>query len=39
MRYYCIELDWNFDSTRLAYILIGCGLTVIQRSFCCATIA
>lgn len=39
MRFYCVELDWNFNSERLAYILIGCGLTVIQRDFCLATVA
>ena len=34
MRFYCVELKWNFNSVRLAYILIKCGLTVIQRDFC-----
>lgn len=36
MRYYCVELNWNFNSTKMAYILMDCGLTVIQRNFCIA---
>lgn len=38
MRYYCVELNWNFNSTKLAYILIGCGLTIIHRDFCVAAV-
>lgn len=38
MRYYCVELDWNFNSMRLAYVLMELGLTVIQRGFCLATV-
>lgn len=38
MRFYCVELNWNFNSAKLAYTLIGCGLTVIQRDFCVACI-
>ena len=33
MAYYCVELNFNFNSQRLAYILIALGFTVICRSF------
>lgn len=33
MRFYCVELNWNFNSVRLAYILEDLGLTVIRRDF------
>lgn len=33
MRFYCIELNWNFNSVRLACILEDLGLTVIRRDF------
>lgn len=38
MRFYCVELDWNFNSAKMAYILMDCGLTVIRRDFCVAAI-
>ena len=31
MRFHCVELGWDFDSVRLAWTLVGCGLTVIER--------
>ena len=34
MRFYCVELKWNFDSVRMSYILESLGLTVIERGFC-----
>lgn len=37
MRYYCVELDLNFNSVRLAYTLRELGLTIIQREFLIAT--
>lgn len=36
MRFYCVELKWNFDSAVMAYTLEALGLTVIQRDFCVA---
>ena len=30
MKYYCVEYGWTFDSDRLAWILKGCGLTIIR---------
>ena len=33
MRFYCVELNWNFNSIRLAYILESLDLTVIRRDF------
>ena len=36
MRFYCIELHWNFDSIILAYTLMELGLTVIERGICIA---
>ena len=31
MRFYCVELKWNFDSIKLAYTLQDLGLTVYQK--------
>lgn len=36
MRFYCVELNWNFNSVRLVYILQALNLTIIQRDFCVA---
>ena len=33
MRFYCLELDFNFNSIRLAYILAGMGFTIYRRQF------
>jgi hypothetical protein len=30
MKYYCPALNWSFDSDKLAYTLIGCGLKVYK---------
>ena len=30
MKYFCTELNWTFYGDRLAWTLIGCGLTVIK---------
>lgn len=36
MRFHCVELHFNFDSVRLAYIFENLGLTVIERGYCMA---
>lgn len=38
MRFYCVELNYNFNSLKLAYIFMSMGLTVIRREFCMAVI-
>jgi hypothetical protein len=30
MTYYCPALNWSFDSDKIMYLLIGCGLKVIR---------
>ena len=38
MRFYCVELKWNFDSIIMAYTLESLGLTVIRRDFYVAVV-
>ena len=38
MRFYCLEINFNFNSVGLAYMFREMGLTVIQRDCCRASI-
>ena len=38
MRFYCVEINYNFNSVTLAYMFRDMGLTVIQRNCCKAVL-
>lgn len=38
MRFYCVEINYNFNSVTLAYMFRDMGLTVIQRDCCRAVL-